>query len=305
MGEVNSELKKINSIEIHNDMITAITTFPSGNIISVSKDKSINIYDINFNLIQKIKNTSNKQLSYVYVKDENNFITSSFDGCIKSWIKNNLNQFQLNQIINYSTNCIIYKLIYSSRKIFSCSWDGKIKIYGENNNNLYQLITIIQHFKSIHSILLLEDKNILIASGYNEELKFYDIINYNILISFPKIFCINNDSLERLDNDTIIIGGKDYTIKIISINKKIIIKEIKIEINCWCIFSINHRKIFLIGGLTEQGETSIKIFRNHNYECIQTIKKPHNFLINNFIELKNGLIASYGWDGIINIWSFK
>ena len=305
MGEVNSELKKINSIEIHNDMITAITTFPSGNIISVSKDKSINIYDINFNLIQKIKNTSNKQLSYVCVKDENNFITSSFDGCIKSWIKNNLNQFQLNQIINYSTNCIIYKLIYSSRKIFSCSWDGKIKIYGENNNNLYQLITIIQHFKSIHSILLLEDKNLLISSGYNEELKFYDIINYNILISFPKIFCINNDSLERLDNDTIIIGGKDYTIKIISINKKIIIKEIKIEVNSWGIFSIYHRKIFLIGGLTEQGETSIKIFRNHNYECIQTIKKPHNFLINNFIELKNGLIASYGWDGIINIWSFK
>ena len=248
MGEVNSELKKINSIEIHNDMITAISTFPSVNIISVSKDKSINIYDINFNLIQKIKNISNKQLSYVCVKDENNFITSSFDGCIKSWIKNNLNQFQLNQIINYSTNCIIYKLIYSSRKIFSCSWDGKIKIYGENNNNLYQLITIIQHFKSIHSILLLEDKNLLISSGYNEELKFYDIINYNILISFPKIFCINNDSLKRFDNDKIIIGGRDYTIKIISINKKIIIKEIKIEVYCWDIFSINHLKIFLIGG---------------------------------------------------------
>ena len=34
----NSNLKKINSLEAHDDWINSISTFPSGNIISVSYD---------------------------------------------------------------------------------------------------------------------------------------------------------------------------------------------------------------------------------------------------------------------------
>ena len=92
--------------------------------------------------------------------------------------------------------------------------------------------------------------------------------------------------------------------KIISISKKMIIKEIKLEINCWAIYSIKNKNIFLTGGLTEDGNSNIKIFTFENYECIQTINNAHKFLINNFIELKNELIASYGWESLINIWTF-
>ena len=87
----------------------------------------------------------------------------------------------------------------------------------EYDNNKYQLQIIIKHSKSIHSILLLEEKNILVSSGYYEETKFYNINNYEIIMNFPKVFCINNNSLERIDEDKIIIGGKDYMMKIISI----------------------------------------------------------------------------------------
>ena len=39
-------LQNINSIQPHNDWINSLSIFPSGNIISVSADKSIIIYDI-------------------------------------------------------------------------------------------------------------------------------------------------------------------------------------------------------------------------------------------------------------------
>ena len=78
-------LKNINSIHSHNDWITSVSTFPSGNIISTSADKSIIIYDILFNILQNIQNAHDDYITYVEIKDENNFITCSFDKNIKSW----------------------------------------------------------------------------------------------------------------------------------------------------------------------------------------------------------------------------
>ena len=53
----SSNLKNINSIHSHNDWINSVSTFPSGNIISTSGDKSIIIYDILFNILQNIQNS--------------------------------------------------------------------------------------------------------------------------------------------------------------------------------------------------------------------------------------------------------
>ena len=58
-------LQNINTIQPHKDWIRAVSTFPSGNIISVSKDQSIKIYDINFDIIQCIENAHDDFISYV------------------------------------------------------------------------------------------------------------------------------------------------------------------------------------------------------------------------------------------------
>ena len=76
-------LKNITSIHCHNNCITSVSTFPSGNIISTSTDKSIIIYDIFFNILQNIQNAHDSAINYVEIKDENNFITCSFDLSIK------------------------------------------------------------------------------------------------------------------------------------------------------------------------------------------------------------------------------
>jgi len=77
-----SNLQNINSIQPHKDSIESVSTFPSGNIISVSVDQSIIIYDIHLNILQNIHNAHNNIITYVEIKDENNFITCSFDKSI-------------------------------------------------------------------------------------------------------------------------------------------------------------------------------------------------------------------------------
>ena len=91
-------LNNINSIIQYEDCVNSISIFPSGNIISVSGDKSIIIYDIHFNILEQIKNTHDKGICYIEVKDENNFITCLIDKSIKLWIKKE-NKWILNQMI--------------------------------------------------------------------------------------------------------------------------------------------------------------------------------------------------------------
>ena len=156
-------LKNITSIHYHNGYITSLSTFPSGNIISISADKSIIFYDILFNILQNIQNAHYNWIIYVEIKDENNFTTCSFDKSIKLWIKNN-NAFKINKIIKKIHNDAITKVIYySNDNLISCSKEKTIKIWKENN--YYEKIKIFKHSDSIYSLLLLEDKNILIFSG--------------------------------------------------------------------------------------------------------------------------------------------
>ena len=114
--------------------------------------------------------------------------------------------------------------------------------------------------------------------------------------------CGWHGALYRLDEDKIIVGGKkDGIMKIISISKKEIIKEINNTFLCWRICLIENKGIFLIGGKSKD----IRIYRKDNYECIQTIKDAHNDEINGFIELKDYSIASYSKDKTIKIWNIE
>ena len=174
----NSKIKNTNIIKSHNNYINSISTFPSGNIISVSTDKSIIIYDIHLYILQKIKNAHDDGIDYVEIKYENNFITCSADKSIKLWIKKE-NKFKINKIINNAHDDKIIKVIYClNGNLISCSHDNKIKIWKEDNNNNYEVIKILLHSKWINSILFLEDKNILISAG-EDGTKIWDFNEIN------------------------------------------------------------------------------------------------------------------------------
>ena len=298
-SEINN-LKQIYSINAHDSYIKQISIFPSGNLISVSNDYSIKIFNDKFEILQIIKNAHDDIIYDVDIKDEYNFITCS-TYIIKIWFKKEIKvtKYILKQVINNAHYNIISKIIFNSNgNIISCSYDKSVKIWEENNINKYQCITILKHISWVYSILILEDLNILISSGSNGT-KFWNINNYEFITFIENAFCYNNNSLKRIDKERIIVGGCDGLIKIISISKKIIIKEIINEFWCHSICSIQNKNIFLIGG----NGNDIKIYRNDNYECIQTIEYAHEGHIYGIILLKDGTIASF-FKEVIKIWSF-
>ena len=260
-----TNLKNINKIIKHKDKIRSVKTFPSGNIISVSTDKSIIIYDNNFNILQNLSNVHEQDINYVDVKNENNFVTCSVDKSIKTWIKKG-NKYE--SYINITTSDEVRQVIYNSKgHLISCSYDNKINIWKETNNQYKNIITLY-HSKHINSILLLEDKNILISSGLDGT-KFWDINNkYQEIFHFKDTFSGWNNALERIGDDKIIVQEISFNLKIISISEKKIINEIKFDFQCIGIKSIESKGIFLIGGNSKD----IKIYRSDNYELIQTIK---------------------------------
>ena len=295
-----STLKNIKSFKMHKYSVNKVSIFNSGNIISVSEDKSIKIYDNHFNLLQDIQNAHNKSIFYVDIKDENNFITSSIND-IKSWIKEN-NLFTINQNIkNAHKDWITKAIYYQKNKIISCSWDKTIKIWEENNDN-YKNIQTLTDSNIIHSMLLLEDKNILVFGGV-DGIELLELNNYKKIIQFKKTFCGCNNSLCRINDDNIIVPAyenNNFSLKIISISLLSIIKQIDYPFSCWGISFIKKKGIIITGGKSK----NIIIYRSDNYECIQKINNAHNDSINGFIELKDGTIASFSRDSNIKIWSF-
>ena len=292
-------LKIINSKEIHDDEITKMSIFPLGNIITVSKDKSIKIFDIQFNLLQHIQNAHENSISYIDIEDENNFMTCSYDKTIKTWIKNG-NIFKINIIINKAHYDFINKVIYFNRKLISCSDDNFIKIWEKIDNN-YQNSLILTNYDKVWSILLLEDKNILISGG-KDGTKFWNLNNFEFIICFKETFCGSWNGICRIDDDKIIVESiYEFTsILIISISRKLIIKSIKQPFYSFGINVIKEKGIILVGGYTND----IKVYRNDNFECIQTIHDNHHNYIIGFCELKNGIIIAYGDNGIINFLKF-
>ncbi len=291
-----NQLKLIKSINVNN-FVYSVSIFPSGNIISVLSDKSIKIFDTNYNLIQDIINAHKNCIIYVDVKDENNFVTCSWDKNIKTWIKNK-KKFIINKTIKNAHKDGINKVIYYlDENLISCSNDNTIKIWEKNINN-YQLITILNHSYWVFSILLLNNKNFLISSGMDGT-KLWNLNNFELIYYFDDVKCYSWNGISEIDNDRIIIGGSD-SLKIISLLKKNVIKEINIGLKCPGIRTIKKRKIFLVGGWSKD----LMIYKCEDYKCIQTIKLAHNNCIKGFIELKNDLIVSYSGDGILKIWSF-
>ena len=121
-----------------NQYSNIIKIFPSKKILSVN-GRSIIIFKINnskFEIIQTIQKAHNNEIIYLSIKDDNNFITSSYDDLIKIWTKKNNNEnFIIRHIIEYSHQSWIYSLIYyQNDKRIPCSYNYAINIWCIKNN---------------------------------------------------------------------------------------------------------------------------------------------------------------------------
>lgn len=224
LEKYHSQLQLKSTINSHHMMINSLSVFPSGDFISVSDDKTIQIRDKNYNLKYKIIDAHNEGISYVSIKDDKNFSTCSWDKTIKLWININ-NIWSIKEIILNAHNNDIYKIIYSkNNNIISCSKDNTVKIWKLNNENKHQCEISLKNSEFIHSILLFEDKNILVSSGT----RFWDYNNFQCFSYIKDDISIFGSILCKINNDIIIIGRDK--IKVVSISKKKLLNILKINL---------------------------------------------------------------------------
>ena len=291
---INCNPKKIKA---HDSFISLISIFPSGNLISVSCDLSIKIWDNNIKLLQNIQKAHLNWIYYVDIKDNKTFVTSSVDRSIKIWEKKE-NEFQLFLNIENAHNSYITKTIFNkmNNNIISCSGDEKIKIWEIKNNNSFQNLTTLDYGYGLYSILLLNDINLLISSGKSGT-KFYNLNNLELICYIKEAKCGNWNCLSRIDNNRLIMG-ESVIIYIVLINEKKIIEEININFKCSTVYVLENYNLFLCGG----NSTNFLIYSTDNYNCIQIINNAHENFINGFLLINNYLLLSYSDDCTIRIW---
>ena len=300
MNEENNELnilfENIKTIKTSEKDIRSMSIFPSGNLLSISGVNSIKIYDINFNLLQNIIPKNREWICYSDIKDENTFLVSS-EKNIVLYTKNE-GKFTMNKIIKTNHKNIVLKVSFlPNGNILSASVDNTIKIYEEKDDKEYQNVITIVNLKIIRSFMLLEDKKILVTSG-DDGTKFWNYNNYEEIYSFNNVICGFWNSIIRIDDNKILIGGKS-SFNIILLNEKKII-EIQNKFYCNGICYIKNKDILIVvGGI------DIKIYNNKNYQCLRSIQDISITSNNGVIQLKNGLIVTYTAIGIIKIWEIK
>ncbi len=296
-----NSIQNIKCVRIYNEeeKISYISLFPSGNLICVTFNKSIKIYDNDFILQNIIRNAHQNPITLVNIKDEENFVTSSWEGNIKFWKKEKKNKYEIKQKINKAHNGNINTIIYYSNEILiSSSDDGIIKIWELNKFKKYNNILVLNHSAKLFSILLLNDLHILLSSGHFG-IKIWNINNYECIIYIKNAFCANNNALKRINDDKLIVGGRnDGAMKIISISEKKIIKSIENEFLCCGICIIENKNILIIGGESKD----MKIYNINTFEYIQTIKEAHIDWIYGISKINKDSIITYGCDGVIKVW---
>ena len=295
------KLKK--KLKLHNESINDIKTFPSGNIISISSDKSIKILNKNFTIIQTILNAHEKEILSCDIKNENTFLTSSNDLSIKIWIKKG-KKYENYTIIKNTHKDYIYKAIFfpKSENIISCY--NEIKIWEKNiKDNSYQNITIIKDFHFVFSLLFIQEKKMLISAGWGG-VSFWKLNEYKLIKHISDISCWHKNAIIKLDNDKILLGGDFFKciLKVFSLSQMKIISEIKNDFQCYSLFQLNHLNYFLCGG----GNDNINIYNTKNYKFVEKVKGAHNDIIYGFFEIKdNNYFGSFSKDGTIKIWNYN
>ena len=295
------EFKIIKKIKSHSYSIKNISIFPSGNLVSVSSDQSIIVYNNQFDIIQKIEHAHDSIIWDVQTKDEDNFSSCSNDDSIKFWKKDKKeNKYILKEKIDNAHN-IVSKILYTQKgNLISSSIDGTIKIWQEVNDK-HQCITKLYHQGNVRSLLLCEYKNILISSGYKKT-RFWDLKNYECLQIIDDAWADYGNTMKRI-NDDIIILAKSLCLNLsfISLNeKKIIKREVTVEFGVRCI-GVDKENGYIFFG-QEGGRIIVYNINNYNFIC--SLRTDNNTDINGIDQLNDGRIISWNSDGQIYIWNY-
>ena len=291
--------------------IESIAQFPCGNIIAADWI-SIYIYDINYNIIQKLNLyeivdqrqywKTQKRIYKISIKDDNNFLIYSNDGMMKLY-KKEKDIFELKQEFNDIE--VVDAIFDSDGKILACVRNNLIKVLKQDEKGNYKSIKSLQQADAFH-LAIFKEKNILFSTEI-ASMQFYDISQNYKLLETVKERSIHEP--EKFGDDKVIVYHNN-SLKIISINEHNLIKTIKIGFEAYSIKYYEEKGIILVGGIDKSCDKSVLyILNSDNFEIIKIISDIHGTCVKGIYILKNGLISTFGEDPKqdypIKIWSLE
>ncbi len=295
----NVELEKDIIKICHLDRISIMKKFPSGKLISASFN-IIKIWNNNLELLYTIEIPFQICISYISIENEYSFAICLDENIIQIYNFKNEKWICVEEIIGRKNHTIKNKIIITTNStIYVSSYSGLIEIFEKINiTKKHQETCVLKNPSLLNTMLLIQDKNLLITSGETCTL-FWDIQVCKFICKFNQVFCFSNKAIERINDDSIIIGGKKFYI--LSISKQNVIKIIEND-NCYCNDILNLYDLknnFLI---IANRNSEIKVIKNNR--IIQDIKNAQNDSIYGIIQINNETIASYSmWT--IQLWKIK
>ena len=311
----NINLKCVKQIKVSEGIIISIKSFPSGKFIT--KDEiNIKIWNENFQIIQNIE-TKIEEYGEIIIINENSFIF--LGNKIIEFVKNKEGSYEP-QII-FENNKIKIKYETNFSKEINLIWKGFICIKNElvcycNNQSFENLLLILRKNSKLQNyqlrssiflpyideriggLLFIEEEGILIV-GTNKSAYLINYITLQIIKRIEDIKCYLQNGICKLDRNRIAFHlSKKKKIKIINLKTEKTEKEIKLSDDCWSLYLIEEKNIFLVG----LNNGKIYIYNSDDYSYYTSITSNLAF-INGFCVLKNYFLLASS-DMFFNVYEF-
>ncbi len=296
-----SDYNLIKSISFHKDSINCIIILYDQRLCSCSDDKKINIYNketYNIDLIISEFNDDIYHLNQLSSKNNNILLACSYELIKLFEIKNN--SYKRIQMIENFVGWVYKSIELNNYKIATCGAEKKIKFWEKFNDKYVNSMTI-NYFDWIEDILEYETNKIISSSALNEEITFWDLDNNKIIGNIKKIESTEwNNNLNKLNNEIILVNGKEY-LYLINFKNFELVNKVKTEFQNYCNLKLKDNNI-LIGD--KKGNISEYIYDENNKSLNLKIfkKSSHNKCIFSIILNDNKEIISASEDKTIKFW---
>jgi len=225
-NKISLEIKK--KYENYQEIIYGINIFPNDNFIAYNGKGKLFIFGgKKLKNVYKIQGKHKNAISYIEIIDNNNFITCSFDKKIIIWNINGIKPTIRETLEGHSGK--IFKVIYINPKIYSCGENGEIFIWEKKDKNFScsKKLKGLEGKGIIYNLLQL-NKNQLISSDNFGNLICWDLQNLNQEFKMNVAKSKWNNAIAKINDMTILYGGKDF-IQLINLKDKKIEKSIKVK----------------------------------------------------------------------------
>ena len=198
--KTKDKITNYQSIHYHKKMITYMILIKSGRIVSCSLDMSIKIIDSNSKFEVYSIDNAHKQKILFLCEIEENCVASLAEKEIKIWKLGDISYELLFTIREITRSTVMTKI---TKNRFAYNSYGKIII--RKSVSTFDIIHTIQtDNKHIYSMLELKDKHILAATD-KLNLLFFDLNNYSIKATIPRITSKGQTGIIELENNRLLV----------------------------------------------------------------------------------------------------